>query len=245
MVLTESDSDIILVEVMKNCSSGETIRAYQKLINRLHAAGIVPKYRILDNECSNDFKETIKCNEVTYQLVPPHNHRPNCAKKAIQIFKDHFVAIFCGANREFPLNLWDLLLPQAENMLNMLCPSRMTPTISAYTYLWGQHDYNSNPFTPLGCKVKAHLVPGIREMWALHMTSRFYVGNSLEHHCCREVFISDTRHTRICSTVFFKHKYLFMPTLTPSDALIHTADSLTDAIAGIIPPPNITTDAID
>jgi hypothetical protein len=36
-----------------------------------------------------------------------------------------------------------------------------------------------------------------------------------------------------------------MPTLTPSDALIRAADNLTDAIVGIIPPPNITTDAIN
>ena len=35
MVLTESDSDAILVEPMKNRTSGEMIRAYQKLINRL------------------------------------------------------------------------------------------------------------------------------------------------------------------------------------------------------------------
>jgi hypothetical protein len=33
----------------------------------------------------------------------------------------------------------------------------MTPTVSAYTYLWGQHDNNANPFPPLGCKVKAYL----------------------------------------------------------------------------------------
>ncbi len=36
-----------------------------------------------------------------------------------------------------------------------------------------------------------------------------------------------------------------MPTITSSDALICAANNLTDAIAGIIPPPNITTDAID
>jgi hypothetical protein len=36
-----------------------------------------------------------------------------------------------------------------------------------------------------------------------------------------------------------------MPTLTPSNALIRAADILTNAIAGIIPPPNITIDAID
>jgi hypothetical protein len=155
MVLTESDSDVILVETMKNCSSGEMIWAYQKLIDRLHATAIVPKHHILDNKCSDEFKETIKCNKMTYQLVPPHNHHHNHTKKAIQTFKDHFVAILCRAGKEFPLNLWDLLLPQAENTLTMLCPSRMTPTVSAYTYLWGQHDYNSNPFVPLGCKVEA------------------------------------------------------------------------------------------
>jgi hypothetical protein len=182
---------------------------------------------------------------MTYQLIPSHDHRRNRAKKAIQNFKDHLVAILCGADKEFPLNLWDLLLPQAENMLNMLHPSWMTPTVSAYTCLWGQHDYNSNAFAPLGCKVEAHLVPGIRETWAPHMTSGFYVGNSWEHYCCHEVFISDTHHTRICSTVFFKHKYLTVPTLTPSNALIRAANNMTNAIAGIIPPPNITTDAID
>jgi hypothetical protein len=36
-----------------------------------------------------------------------------------------------------------------------------------------------------------------------------------------------------------------MLTLTPSDGLICAANNLTNAIAGIIPPPNITTDAID
>jgi hypothetical protein len=121
----------------------------------------------------------------------------------------------------------------------------MTPTMSACTYLWGQHDYNANPFAPLGCKVKTYLVPSIRETWAPHTTSRFYVGNSPEHYRCHKVFITDTRHTRICSTVFFKHKYLTMPTLTPSDALICAAYNLTDAIEGIRPPPNITSDAID
>jgi hypothetical protein len=45
--------------------------------------------------------------------------------------------------------------------------------------------------------------------------------------------------------VFFKHKYLTMPTLTPADALIKAVDNLTSAIAGVVPPPNMTTDAID
>jgi hypothetical protein len=35
-----------------------------------------------------------------------------------------------------------------------------------------------------------------------------------------------------------------MPSLTPLDALIRAADDLTTAIAGVIPPPNMTTNAI-
>ncbi len=244
MVLTETDSNAILVEPMKNRTSGEMIRVYQKLISRLRTAGIAPKLHILDNECSNNFKETIKTNNMTYQLVPPHDHRRNKAEKAIQTFKDHFVAILCGADTSFPLNLWDLLLRQAEHTLNMLRPSRMTPTVSAYTYLWGQRDYNANPFAPLGCKVELHLVPSIRETWAPHMASRYNVGTSWEHYHCHEVYIIDTRHTRMCSSVFFKHKYLTMPSLTTVDALIQAADNLTTALAGVIPPPSMTTEAI-
>ncbi len=120
MVLTESDSDAILVESMKNCTSGEMIRTYQVLINRLHAANIIPKHHILDNKWSEEFKTTIKGNNMTYQLVPPHDHRRNQAEKAIQIFKDHLVAILCKADKEFSLMLWDLLLPQAKATLNML-----------------------------------------------------------------------------------------------------------------------------
>ena len=173
MVLTKSNSDAILVEPMKNRTAGEMIRAYQTLVDRLRAAGIAPNKHILDNECSTDFKVAIKTNNITYQLVPPHDHQRNKAEKAVQTFKDHFVVILCRADKSFPPNLWDLLLRQAKHTLNMLRPSQMTPTVSAYTYLWGQHDYNANPFVPMGCKVEAHIVPGIRKTWALHTASGY------------------------------------------------------------------------
>jgi hypothetical protein len=195
MVLTESDSNVILVEAMKNRTSSEMICALQAFLDRLKAAGITSKQHILNNECSNEFKDTIKSNKMTYQLVPPHNHHRNRAEKAIQTFKDHFFAILCGADNEFPLHFWDLLLPQAKKTLNMLRLSRMTPTVSAYTYLWGQHDYNANPYAPLGCKVEAHMVPSIRETWAPHTTSGYYIGNSPDHYHCHEIYITDTRHT--------------------------------------------------
>jgi hypothetical protein len=58
------------------------------------------------------------------------------------------------------------------------------------------------------------------------------------------LYIIDTRHTHMCSSVFFKHKYLMMPSLTPADALIRASDNLTTALAGVIPPPSMTTNTI-
>ena len=75
MTLYENDSNAILVEPMKNRTSGEMLRAYIKLIERLKGAGITPKHHILDNECSTEFKAQIKLFKMTYQLLPPHNHR--------------------------------------------------------------------------------------------------------------------------------------------------------------------------
>ncbi len=111
--------------------------------------------------------------------------------------------------------------------------------------MWKQQNYNANPFAPLGCKVKVHLVPSNRQMWAPHTASGFYIGNAWDHYRCHEIYINDARHTHTCNTVFFKHKYLTMLTLIPADALIQAAKTLTSAIACIIPPPNMTTDAIN
>ena len=74
------------------------VRAYQKLVNRLKEKGMLPKIHILENEGSEEFYEAIKQNNMKYQLVPPHDHRRNIAEKAIQVFKDHFVAVLCGTD---------------------------------------------------------------------------------------------------------------------------------------------------
>ncbi len=71
MVLTKIDSDAIFTKPMKNRPAGEMIQAYQTLIDQLRTAGIVPKLHILDNKCSQDFKDTIHLNKITFQLVPP------------------------------------------------------------------------------------------------------------------------------------------------------------------------------
>ena len=66
-------------------------------------SGITPTMHILDNECSEEYKQAIMKNHMKYQLVPPHDHRRNIAEKAIQVFKDHFVSVLCGTAVKFPM----------------------------------------------------------------------------------------------------------------------------------------------
>ena len=60
MVLLDLYSNNILSKLMRNRTSGEMMRSYQKLINRLKGKVIQPKLHLLDNKCSEEFKEVIK-----------------------------------------------------------------------------------------------------------------------------------------------------------------------------------------
>ena len=138
MVLYEpTESNAIMVEPMRNRTSGEMLATYLTLVNRLKKAGIEPKLHILDNECSNKSKEAIRKNVGNYQLVPPHDHRRNVAEKAIQVFKDHFISVLCGTDTSFPVCLWCRLLRQSEHQLNMLRTSRVDNSRSAFEIIGG------------------------------------------------------------------------------------------------------------
>jgi hypothetical protein len=95
------------------------------------------------------------------------------------------------------------------------------------------------------CHLDGHVTPGVQENWAAHTASRYYIGNAWEHYRCHEVYISATKGMRICKIVFFQHKYLAMPTITPADALIKAADNLVDAIYGQLPKNNVTADTLE
>jgi hypothetical protein len=105
MVLVELDSSAILVETMKNCTFGKMICTYQHLIDCLKTAGIEPQRHVLNKKCSAKFKETIKKNNTTFQLVPLQDHCQNIVEKAIQTFKAHFIAILCGTDKSFSLHM--------------------------------------------------------------------------------------------------------------------------------------------
>ena len=90
------------------------------------------------------------------ELVPPGCHRRNAAEVAIRNFKSHFLSVLAGVADDFPMQLWDRLLPQTEITLNLLRRSNATPKVSAYAHLSGPFNYNKMPLAPMGCGTQVH-----------------------------------------------------------------------------------------
>jgi hypothetical protein len=165
MTAIHLNGNYIFIKAMKNRTQEEMIEAYQRIINRMRAAGLGLKKHILHNEASKAFKELIRENGLEYELVPPGNHRRNQAECAILTFKAHFIAILAGVDSKFPLSLWCHLLKPTELTLNLLRQFKVSPKISAFAHVHGPHNYMKKPFVPLGCAIQAHVKPNDRRTW--------------------------------------------------------------------------------
>ena len=91
----------------------------------------------MDNEVSYALNLTMNTMNLKYQLVPPSNNIANNAERAIQTFKNHFIAELCSLDKGFHLQLCDILLQQTTISLKLLRQSRTLPRISAYSYIFG------------------------------------------------------------------------------------------------------------
>jgi hypothetical protein len=130
----------VKVVPMKSRSASECVKAYDHIHQELTYKSFKPKLQTLDNKSSNALKNFFTTNDVVYQLVPPHCHLHNAAERAIRTFKEHFVAGLSSVDPNFPLHLWDILLPQAENTLTLLRTSRQHPQLSAAAHFHGLID---------------------------------------------------------------------------------------------------------
>jgi hypothetical protein len=66
-----------------------------------------------------------------------------------------------------------------------------------------------------------------------HSSDGWYIGIAPEHYRCHSIFVKATRSIRTSDTVFFKHKYITQPTVTPADAIVKAYQDLMHTIQGI------------
>jgi hypothetical protein len=159
----------------------EMVHAFEGVYPRLTMAGAAPRVHVRDNECPDRVDQLITSRHSKYQRVPPHDHRHNAAERAIRTFTNHFIAIICGVDPEFPMHQWDKLLPQAELTLNIMRASRLNTHTSAWTMLLSVYNYQRTPIIPAGCKIITYSSTQQRRTWQRHGHAGFYLGPALEH----------------------------------------------------------------
>lgn len=212
-VMYDYDSNAILLHPLKTRQASEITSAWQTLHTKLTQHGHKIKNFILDNEFSHDLRQALTKNKINFQLVPPNVHRRNAAERAIRTFKAHFLAGLATCDPDFPITEWDRLLPQAEMTLNMLRTSRCHPKLSAYAYIWGNHDFNKTPLAPPGTRVVIHKKPGVRNTWGFHGERGWYIGPAPNHYRCFTCYVPATAKEVITDTVRFIPKKVIFPHL--------------------------------
>jgi len=100
MIVLDYDSNAILSVPIPSHAQNHLLHAFSTIYDKLAAAGRTPTFVRLDNKVSHTTKAYMTNKQLKFQLVPPHNHRRNYAEKAIDTWKDHFIA---GLSRQkFP-----------------------------------------------------------------------------------------------------------------------------------------------
>jgi hypothetical protein len=220
MILYDYDSNAILAEPMRTRTGKSILTAFETLQKRLITAGLTPQLHRLDNECSDALKAHLRDSSIEFQLVPPGVHRRNAAERAIRTFKNHFIAGLCSVDKDFPLHLWDRLVPQAELSLNLMRGSRLNPKLSAHAQMHGQFDYNRTPLAPPGIRVLLHEKPDKRTTWSTHALDGWYVGPALDSYRCYNIWVWETRSCRIVDTISWFPTKVTMPLASSTDLIL-------------------------
>ena len=196
-VMYHYETNAILATPVAGLDDKSSFKAYKMQFNNLTSKRYKPKISIMDNQATKHIKAFLTEQQCQLQLIEPHNHQLNAAERAIQTFKDVFIAALATTNSVFPLQLWDKITPQVQNTLNMMRASRINQTISAYEQLNNPYAWNRYPLAPLGCKAVIYKDGDTRGSWASRGVDGWYLGPSMDHYQCSLFYIPETRANHI------------------------------------------------
>jgi hypothetical protein len=149
-VLYHYKTKAILVKPIGNLNDCSMFDAYKEKFESLKAKGYKPKMNVMDNQATKYIKQFLTKKECNLQVVEPHNHGVDTVERAIQTFKDAFIAALATTDCKFPLQLWDKLAPQVQDTLNLLRTSRINSNVLAYEALNGPYNWDCYPLAPPG-----------------------------------------------------------------------------------------------
>ena len=213
-IMYHYESNSILATPIDGMMDQIIFDAYKKNFDMLEKKGFKVKMNVMDNQATKYIKKFLTEKECELQLVEPHNKRMNAAERAIQTWKDAFIAALATTDVDFPLQLWDRLTSQVQDCVNLMRASRINPEISAYEALNGPYDWNRYPLAPLGCKAVIYEDNDVRRSWASRGVDGWYLGPSKDHYRCDLYYIPETRAYRVSGSTELFPQHCQLPNLT-------------------------------
>ena len=197
------------------------VKAFREGIRFFKNLGHNVRSIVLDNETSASLSKLFKDEKLSFQLVPPGIKRSNKAERAIQTFRNHFLAVLGSVHKDFPLNRWNLLLQHIETTLNLLHPFQDDITKSAYEGIFGEkYDFLQHPMGPAGTLVYVFELPSVRDTWATHGEVGFLLGAAMDTYRSYNCLIKSTGNPRTSNTVQFFPEPLRMPGSSKEEQLV-------------------------
>ena len=102
----------------------------------------------------------------------------------------------------------------------------MNPKLSAWAYLFEQHDFNRVPFVPPGTKVVIHTKPENRKSWEYHGKEGWYIEPVFHHYRCINIYMPDTHSTCHTDTARLIPDKIPIPMASIDDHLRVTSEHL-------------------
>ena len=218
-------------ELLPSRKSSSYIAAYAKVLAFFRGLGHTPAILRLDNETSDKLEAYLAEEKVTMQFVPPGSHRALKAERNIRTSKNHLISMLCGTHSDFPLDLWDEIVQQAELTLAHLLPYTLDRTKCAYDGMHpNQYDFAAHPIAPVGTLVVVHEKPAVRGSWAPHGAKGYYLGPAVKHYHCWRTWILSTQSERITDTVEWFPAPLKLPGRSPHAMVTAALRDLATAI---------------
>lgn len=180
----------------------------------------LPQLEVTDNVISSLLGAFFDEQQVALTLVSTNDHRANKAERAIQTWKKALIAALNTAHPELPLAALPHIVNHLNVTINLLRPSRINPTISAYEQLHGPLDLKRHPLAPIGAKGLVYEPAEIRQLgtYGDHGVVGFYVGLAPRNYDSYTMYIPHTNRTRVTDSIYwlpFNPNYpLFFPTQT-------------------------------
>ncbi len=119
-VMYHYEANAILAKPISGLDNISIFNGYKMQFKDLTSKGFKPKINIMDNQVTKHMKAFLTEQQCKLQLVELHNRRMNAAERAIQTFKDAFIAALATTDSDFPLQLWDKITPQVQDTLNLM-----------------------------------------------------------------------------------------------------------------------------